>query len=646
MTYRADIDGLRAVAVFAVVLFHYQVPGFHGGFSGVDVFFVISGYLITALLQRELDQGRFSLAGFYERRIRRIFPALFTMLAATTLAALVLLFPPDLISFGKSLASAALSVSNFHFWRVVDYFQIGSGLLPLLHTWSLGVEEQFYLLFPLLLFVLRSLPGRLRLGLLSAGALLSLAFFLYTTRFHPQAAFYFLGARGWELLTGGVVALAPKPRSAAARNAAGSVGILLLGVAIVAARPEETGLNINVLCACAGAALVILAGTGPANWTSRLLSLKPLVFAGLLSYSIYLWHWPLLIFAQYYLGAMPGPWARAVLVLLTALLAWLSWKFIEQPFRAKRRLFSRRKIFAMACAIVVTTAVCGWALAASDGLPQRYFPAVRELFTQAYVFPDFWDRCFTRASQRMIPDHVCTFGDGKAPVTVALWGDSHAASALPALELDARKHGKRLAMLALAACAPFKDATRTNARAPDCVPFNKAARRYIRSKGIRTVILAARWRVYDVAGLVDLTGVRNETPDARFQRLLERTIADLTRDGIRVYLVADVPEMSASVPILIARQQIFGRPAATVTLADRNRQQGKILGDFARLATRHQATVLDPAPLLCPRGICRLFDDNHIFYRDQNHLTVYAAAKLAGLFEPVFTQAPRQPPGN
>ncbi|HPE61742.1 MAG: acyltransferase [Thiothrix sp.] len=372
MQYRKEIDGLRALAVVPVVLFHAGIPGFDGGFVGVDVFFVISGYLITTLLLEALQQGNFSLVTFYERRARRILPVLLLVVLACLLPAWWLLLPHELVDFGRSMVAVALFVSNVLFWQDSGYFAPDAELMPLLHTWSLAVEEQFYLLFPLLLLAGWRL-GRERLaGLLGILGLLSLGLAELGWRFAPDANFYLLPGRAWELLAGAGCAFYPGFRPVAGRVStawlAGVGLVLLLG----AVGLFDRGLpfpGLYALVPVAGTVLLILYARSDQG-VGRVLASPILAGIGLISYSAYLWHQPLLVFTRM-LWLDAGPGLLLVAVLLAFGLAWLSWRLVERPFRDRQR-FSRRQVFGFALAGSLLLIVSGLILIGLDGVPRRF----------------------------------------------------------------------------------------------------------------------------------------------------------------------------------------------------------------------------------------------------------------------------------
>ncbi|HEY6579235.1 MAG TPA: acyltransferase, partial [Rhizomicrobium sp.] len=328
--YRPEIDGLRALAILPVVLFHYGAPGFRGGFVGVDVFFVISGYLITSLIQGEMEDGAFSLARFYERRVRRIFPALFAMLAVVSAAALIWFFPVDLVRYAQSLFATAVFGANFEFWREAGYFDAVANQKPLLHLWSIAVEEQFYLLFPALLLALRRVSPRARRAAIGGVLVVSFALGAWGVAAAPVATFYLLPARAWELMLGALLALgafrAPKSRIAAETLAL--AGLALIAASVFAFTSQTPFPGPAALAPCLGAALVILAARPENSFAGKLLATRPLVFTGLISYSLYLWHWPVFVFATYIGFREPSGAESALLIALSFALAVISWRYV------------------------------------------------------------------------------------------------------------------------------------------------------------------------------------------------------------------------------------------------------------------------------------------------------------------------------
>ncbi|MGB3317346.1 MAG: acyltransferase, partial [Albidovulum sp.] len=363
MRYRREIDGLRAIAVLPVILFHAGFESFSGGFIGVDVFFVISGYLITAILINDLERGGFSILKFYERRARRILPALFTVVLVSIPAGFLLMTPTQMRDFAQSIVAVVLFASNILFWREEGYFAAASELKPLLHTWSLAVEEQYYLLFPLLLFLLWPLGRRRVVWMVIAVAAASLTLSEWGTLNLPGFTFYLAPTRAWELFAGSLCAFATLGRPQRSSDLLSGIGLALIVVAIFGFDRTLPFPGLYALVPVLGTALIIVfAGTGTA--VHLLLSTRPLVGIGLISYSAYLWHQPLFAFARIKSLSAPPEGVMMLLSGLSLMLAWGSWRFVEQPFRRTQGplLPTRRNVFtasAIAAALLVAFGLSG-----------------------------------------------------------------------------------------------------------------------------------------------------------------------------------------------------------------------------------------------------------------------------------------------
>jgi peptidoglycan/LPS O-acetylase OafA/YrhL len=428
LPYRPDIDGLRAVAVLAVVLYHLEWPGFEGGFAGVDVFFVISGFLITTILHGQLGAGDLSLAHFYARRIRRIAPALVVMLVLCSVAAWFVLLAPDLVRAGKSLAASTLLVSNLFFLKQGNYYSPVAQHQPFLHVWSLSVEEQFYLLYPWLLLVCAKWLRARYAACLAVLMAISFAFAIGLETYSVNAAFFFGAARAWELLLGALLVFAPAITSRGIASLAGALGAALVGVSIVGWPPQALSTVAALLVPCAGAALIILAGTHAANLTGRVLSARVLVAVGLISYSLYLWHWPVLVL---YKALHPLDGGAGVEVLgVSVLLAAISWRYVEQPLRDTRWPVSRYFLVAGVAAIALLSLAAY--LVVTDGGAARDSARVRYLYTfDNYPTHDLVreDHCFLGPRHRDLEDfdrRLCLHQVPGRP-SYLLVGDSHAA---------------------------------------------------------------------------------------------------------------------------------------------------------------------------------------------------------------------------
>jgi len=376
MQYRPEIDGLRSLAVLPVILSHAGFKAFHGGFVGVDVFFVISGFLITSILLAETSQGRFSLLTFYERRARRILPALFVVMAACLPVAYWGMLPNEFKNFGQSLVATSLFANNVLLMLTSGYWSLASEFKPLLHTWSLGVEEQFYILFPLMLMACRRWRGAALMSLFASLALLSLASAEWGSRAWPNAAFYLLPTRAWELLIGSMAAALPLLRlqpvaSGGVRQALSLSGLVMIVGSVLTFDESVPSPSLFILLPTLGATLIILFAT-PGTWVQRLLASKVPVTIGLISYSAYLWHQPLFAFARILSVDAPGAGLMLGLSALTLVLAYLSWRFVEAPFRAKGRV-RRAVVFGGAFVGSLCFVIVGGYVQLRQGMPERVF---------------------------------------------------------------------------------------------------------------------------------------------------------------------------------------------------------------------------------------------------------------------------------
>jgi peptidoglycan/LPS O-acetylase OafA/YrhL len=378
--YRADIDGLRAVAVLLVLLDHLRTR-VQGGYVGVDVFFVISGYLISTAIMADLNRGRFSIVAFYERRVRRIAPALLAMLAVTTVFAYRYFMPSDFVAYAGSLLAALLSCSNMLFWKQTGYFDAPSSFKPLLHTWSLAVEEQFYVVFPLVLMaVWKWTPRRMKTVIWTLTGI-SFALACLIVQKDPTTAFFLAPLRAWELLIGMIVSqkYLPALRSAAARNIASALGIILILLPAFGYTATTRFPGMTAVPPCIGAALLIAAGEHGSSWVGRALSWRPVVFVGLISYSLYLWHWPIMVFQQtnsILLVASDGQKKREQIAELAVslIVGTLSWWLIETPFRQGQFRPGRKAVFALAGMGAAILLIAGMGVEVTRGLPSRFTP--------------------------------------------------------------------------------------------------------------------------------------------------------------------------------------------------------------------------------------------------------------------------------
>lgn len=511
--YRREIDGLRAVAVLPVLWFHTGFVGFPGGFLGVDVFFVISGFLITGILLSEIESGTFSILGFYERRARRILPALFVVVLTTIPFAWVLLDPPAFADYSRSIAAVTIFVSNVHFWENVNYFGLNVEQMPLLHTWSLAVEEQFYLAFPLVLLLVRRKLWAVKVAFFIVLAALSLSLSEWGWRNEPDVNFFFTFSRVWELLAGAIAAAIARhvqPRENGVLAMAGLAFILGSMVIFDEATPVP---SIYALVPVLGSVLVLLFGQS-GTLVARLLSLRWMVGVGLVSYSAYLWHYPFFAFAHV---AFPnGPHPSLILALLTLNLAMaaLTWVYVEQPFRRRknRLLNSRGSLFAVSGAIGAGLFSFGLIGDFKDGFVWRFYTpqqqALIEELRQSH-HPEISELdCILSRDAAKLTDLAS--GCVEAGREVLIWGDSHSAVLSTGLRQIAS-----LSQLSAAACAPVL--SYSDRRLPACMRQNATLLEVVSRTAPNYVILHANWLRYnfnELSGFGDtLDAIKGATPD-------------------------------------------------------------------------------------------------------------------------------------
>ena len=636
MLYRSDIDGLRSLAVIPVVLFHAGL-GFSGGFVGVDVFFVISGFLITGIIRAEIAEGRFSILRFYERRARRLFPALFAMLAAVLALACAVMIPSDLMDVARSAAAAMLFASNIHFFLDIGYFNEAGALKPLLHTWSLAVEEQYYLLFPPALVVVhRLLGGRGTNAALAIAAAASFGLCVWGTARYPDAAFYLPFTRAWELLLGALVAAAPPIRAGWAAGGLGLLGVAAIVWSVAAFTEGADFPGWRAAIPALGAAAIILAGgVGPA---ARLLSLRPFVMIGKLSYSLYLWHWPVIVFASYGAAAPLGLGARIGCVALAVLLASLSLRFVETPFRTGRIGAGRARIFAwngVGGGLVLAAAA---ALVIADGAPRRFSANLRAADAAEGLLHDRRD-CHFLTVARLRADDVCIRGAAGVAPSFALVGDSHADALSPGLFAAARDAGAAGWQITGAGLQAFPDRWRPIEGGP--TPISRAIIRFLEDRPeAKTVILSGYWSYYATGNAYRhkrglwVDAAYDGSGPAYNPRSLKSAIAQLAaRFPDRRFVLLDDAGAGPGLH-LKTYARIYAvsgaRPPSGVSLAEAARQRATYELIFKDLAAQsRQIAYLPVHAALCSAWGCPLFDGRRrALYRDGDHLSVHGAMIL------------------
>jgi peptidoglycan/LPS O-acetylase OafA/YrhL len=632
--YRADIDGLRAIAVLLVLVFHARLtPSLSGGFIGVDVFFVISGFLITSIIRREIQAGSFSILRFYERRIRRIFPALTAVILACLIAGLIILPPQQMRDLARSAVSAIGFFSNFHFLAQMGYFQPDVDTLPLLHTWSLGIEEQFYVVAPLLVLVLLTRAPRIERPVLAGIAIVSLVYAVWLVSRDRDTAFYIPLTRAWELLIGALLATGMAPIvSRFWREGLAAIGLALIIGSAFWLTPATLFPGATAIPACLGTAAIIYAGAGGTNNTARFLAWKPVWFIGQISYSLYLWHWPLLAFARFYQWGEPSWTARLGLLGLAFVLAVLSWHFIERPFRRAGGVASRRGIFAAAAAAIVLAAGFSTAARMSKGFQFR-FPEIAALRTAKLSPVHSAMGCAQRPGPE--PSALCEIAGDKPAFLV--WGDSHAHAIATGFALAARKTGRRMVLSYQHKCPPLLGLKIGKTRDTiNCATVNKAVIALIAQRKIPHVFLVGRWDAYarDWSKSRAPGGVRPSTFNglglssrAAFAKLLPETVAAIVAAGSRVTLVAVAPEAGLDVPTAVVRMRISNAKPPLPTVARYREQQAVVMPVLENLGSA-KVNIFYPHKILCTQNTCSIEDQGAPLYFDTHHLSTAGAQKL------------------
>ncbi|MEM1414737.1 MAG: acyltransferase family protein [Myxococcota bacterium] len=666
LAYRADIDGLRAVAVLPVLFFHTDLPGARGGYVGVDVFFVISGFLITSILQKEIQAGRFSIVRFYERRVRRLWPALVAVIAFTTVGAWFLLLPTLLKDYGQSLVAVTVFASNVLFYLEAGYFDGPAEEKPLLHTWSLAVEEQFYLFFPLLLVFLHRRSAKLVAPTLGAIFVVSLGGSVLKLPSDPSLVFYQLPFRAWELLVGGLLAIgiAPPLKRLGAVHASGALGLALIAASIVFYEPTTPFPGLAAIPPCLGSAMVIHAGLTEGGVAARFLGLKPLVFIGKISYSLYLWHWPLIVYARLLApDGKLGTGATLAVLALSLAGAAFSWKVVEQPFRSgpPRGRFTRGTMFAGAAVVSVAWLAIGCGFAFTEGLPGRLSPEGQRLAAAAVDFQPAPDSCGEVEAPDRLGEGVCLVGPPDAAPSYALWGDSHGGI----LSHDVAGAAAEVGATGLAwfppGCPPLAGLEKDESVATADVDAacGEGSRRFLRlletTPSVESVVLIGRWAYYaNGEGVGDdlerqiRVWREGEAPGERSAQgaligaALRETAERLGALGKRVYVLRMVPELPGfGAARMASRLLVHGEAGegAEVASAQVDARVAALEPTFAALEAEGLATVLDPRERFCRGERCRAMDDAGLpLYFDDNHVTTSAARELAPVFAPMFAE--------
>jgi peptidoglycan/LPS O-acetylase OafA/YrhL len=638
MDYRREIDGLRALAVLPVILFHAGFKTFSGGFVGVDVFFVISGYLITSIIISELRRGEFSLVSFYERRARRILPSLFIVIFCSFVFAWLWLLPRDILKFSDSLAAVVLFVSNHLFSNQSGYFDTSAEFKPLLHTWSLSVEEQFYLLFPLLLVFTWRLKRTWLVAILVTIFCLSLATAQFSLLPKQSATFFLLPARAWELFIAAFVALyssknRPNHLNRSIAEVGGLIGLSLVTYAIFFFNSTIPFPGFYALVPTLGTALIILC-VSPATLLGKVMGNRLLVGIGLVSYSAYLWHQPLFAFAKLRRLETPSQIFLTGLAFVAMLLAYVTWRFVETPFKDKT-LFTRKKIFTLTASFSMSFFAIGLAGHLTDGFSHRFDNAVIKLGK-----PEVGEMLACDPSGKA----PCLLGDSNVKPSVALLGDSHGSMLM--FELAKQLQPLNISALGFTGprCVPLIDVgTDNKTKSPHCRSLVKNNyESVLADQSIKKVVLIAQWSIYTEGyrwgddGLTFYTDENSKTKSISensdvVMRGFKRTIDSLKAAGKEVMLIKSIPEYDVHVPTHLAKHlHLVGKVDIGDFAIDRTKylhRNAKLEGIVSQLEIEKNLTIVNPLDVFCGDSQCRFVENGEALYGDSNHLS-NAGAKI------------------
>jgi peptidoglycan/LPS O-acetylase OafA/YrhL len=596
-----------------VVLYHAGLTWLSGGFVGVDVFFVISGYLITSIILSDLDRGSFSILQFYRRRVLRILPLLVVVVLAVLAVGYCILFPFELRPLGETVTAAALFVSNFYFWITTDYFDSPANSVPLLHTWSLAVEEQFYIFFPLVLLALHRWARRYLVFALIAAVIASLVLSVFGTSIARIATFYLLPTRAWELGAGAILAAAGAPAIAfrPAREAIAALALALVVAPMFYLSEASTFPGLNAVPPVLGATLLIAYGEG--TLVGRVLQWRPLVYIGLISYALYLWHWPVIVFDTFITGPDMGPLDIARVTALSLLLAALSRPLIETPFRHGLRVKSSVWVVVTGGVALVVIAGLGYLFTRPDMPPRQYPTKVMAMadyaqYTHTAEYRDDFraGTCFVDDSfpaGTMVDRDTCLKLAPDKP-NILLLGDSHAAHLSGGLRAAYPQY--HFLQATMAGCRPIPGSVQY----PTCTTLmNYVLDDLIPAGGLDGIILAGRWGHADVPGLLDLT----------------RQIRPFTG---KLMVLGPTVEYGGAVPTILARKQIWGGDAQTLSRAAMP-NPARVDAELATTLDGKDLTYRSIIGIICPDRHCREMIDGVPLQFDYGHLTLPGSVFVA-----------------
>lgn len=633
--YRSDIDGLRAIAVLSVIAFHLSTGVLPGGFLGVDTFFVISGYLITNVIWHEAIDRNFSIARFYERRVRRIMPAVLFVLIAVSAGSIALLLPIDLKGYAKSVFASLGFVANVYFWRDTNYFSQLAEEKPLLHVWSLGVEEQFYIIFPLFVVLCVRWRRRALLPLTAVLVLLSLAANILAVKIGGGLpAFYLLPMRAWEIGAGALLALAPASKVAKPwmRHALATLAAALLIAGLCSPGNPLSAFIPPAIWAVLGTTTAIYVGSAGGSWLTQVLSNTALVWVGLISFSLYLWHWPVLVLTRYYLVRPDLSLVETAIVLAVMFaLAACSWRYIERPFRNRTMPIGLVLTWVgSGCLVVAFTSV---AILGYKGFPARFNADATRI--NSAVGTEY--RCAVNEYISFGGSRACLMSmPSRDPndATVALIGNSQAQMYAPLVTDILRENRRGGILVPLNGCLPLPDFNQSSTCMELAANNLDAVENLPRT---RVVILAMTWGgdnpMYNPAGQVP-----DDSITKVFIESLDRVIQNLEHHGKTVVLIGPISSPGWESASVVARQLGFGHKVTEPLFLPESTFMATEGDTIAHYASRHDIVFIRPDRIQCQQGRCDYFRDGASLFADSSHI----AEGALPLFRPVFEPALRQ----
>jgi len=635
--YRREIDGLRAFAVVPVILFHGGFLNFSGGFVGVDVFFVISGYLITSILVTELENGDFSILRFYERRATRILPALFLVLFCCLPFAWMWMFPSQLEDFAQSLVAVVFFASNILFMKEEGYFAAAAELKPLLHTWSLAVEEQYYLVAPLFLLFLWRFGRRFVFWSVVVIALSSLLLSEWGWRYFANANFYLAPTRAWELLAGSICAFLALERKLKSNNWLSGAGLAMVVFSIFYYDHNTPFPSVYALAPVGGTALILLFG-GNGSWVARLLSMQAFVGVGLISYSAYLWHQPLFAFARLLSITEPSKGLMASLAVMSMVLAYFSWRFVEQPFRKRPAplLHSRRTIFGVSATVGAILVGFGLIGDMSNGFKWRLNGTLLALENSKNDHGNYRGACLTGNIRGLDNDTVCSLGvASRNAIDFVLIGDSFAGAIADAVNLAAVSSNSRGALYATHGCpailgvgGTYKPTTKI------CEALQDEMVEKVAAVGARRVLLSSSWKILDEENVCQLSRIEcaNSLKNTQkyVSKVINNTINAFQEKGIEVVFIGDPPSTKLDVIIEMQKLQKFHGIDYLY-----NKKATSYPSFFTKSVSLNMEKILyyvDISDFFCDQYICYLGKNGIPFFYDGSHITGSVSLKLFRYF--------------